>query len=351
MAPATCPSPWASTPTMTRAGSGCAMVVVAVSLPDKADGWVPAERADNTARSLWRPAGVRSRSLGWCLPGRWPRRRADISRPRHQASENSGQTRPTATTGIIAVNPARPAHSPTRNPTPHRVAPAHAWRTSAVVGLRRGACGYVSGKSLAHMLVEQSPIRRSRDLCSMRALGPVRLPACPHAACRWTGWLAGWRVPRKAAARRPRSSTRSPRVGASHSPADQQEARASGCEKRALCGRQRAAGSAVPRCRRGSRGRGVPRYRRRPRADRARGHQPGQAAPPHSASRVPLMSAHGGDSSGVLPPGPRVAARSLRPRVRPVAGAGAVMTAANAPLLAWGPLLAVTSLAYWWRRR
>ena len=33
----------------------------------------PAERADNTATSLWRQAPVRSRSLGWCSPEQSPR--------------------------------------------------------------------------------------------------------------------------------------------------------------------------------------------------------------------------------------------------------------------------------------
>jgi hypothetical protein len=87
-----------------------------VGVCDGGDGRLPsgqgpmaasAERADTTAMSLWRQALVRSRSLGWCLPGRWPRRRADISQPRHQASENSGQARPPVTTRIIAVK----AHS------------------------------------------------------------------------------------------------------------------------------------------------------------------------------------------------------------------------------------------------
>jgi hypothetical protein len=77
----------------------------------------PAERADTTATSLGRQALVRSRSLGWCLPGRWPRRRADSSQPRHQASENSGQTRPTATTGIIAVKTSTVDPSPSATRT------------------------------------------------------------------------------------------------------------------------------------------------------------------------------------------------------------------------------------------
>jgi hypothetical protein len=67
----------------------------------------PAERADTTARSLWRQALVRSGSLGRWLPGRWPWRRADSSQPRHQASESSGQTQARATTEIIAVNASR----------------------------------------------------------------------------------------------------------------------------------------------------------------------------------------------------------------------------------------------------
>jgi hypothetical protein len=40
------------------------MVVMAVSLLDKGRWLAPAERADNTATSLWRQAPVRSRSLG-----------------------------------------------------------------------------------------------------------------------------------------------------------------------------------------------------------------------------------------------------------------------------------------------
>jgi hypothetical protein len=63
----------------------------------------PAERADNTATSLWRQAPVRSGSLGWCSPTKATAARVDSSRQRHQASENSGQTQATATAGIIAV--------------------------------------------------------------------------------------------------------------------------------------------------------------------------------------------------------------------------------------------------------
>ena len=37
----------------------------------------PAERADNTATSLGRQAPVRSRSLGWCSPGRLTAARVD----------------------------------------------------------------------------------------------------------------------------------------------------------------------------------------------------------------------------------------------------------------------------------
>jgi hypothetical protein len=63
----------------------------------------PAERADNTATRLWRQAPVRSRSLGWCSPGRLTAAQVDSSRQRHQASENSGQTRAAVTAEIIAV--------------------------------------------------------------------------------------------------------------------------------------------------------------------------------------------------------------------------------------------------------
>jgi hypothetical protein len=49
-------SPWVSTPTMTRVGFGCAMVVMAVSLLDKGGWLAPAGRADNTATGLWRQA-------------------------------------------------------------------------------------------------------------------------------------------------------------------------------------------------------------------------------------------------------------------------------------------------------
>jgi len=49
-------------------GSDGAMVVMAVSLPDKGGWLLPAERADSTATSLAAPAPVRSRWLGWhCL--------------------------------------------------------------------------------------------------------------------------------------------------------------------------------------------------------------------------------------------------------------------------------------------
>jgi hypothetical protein len=53
---------------VTLIGSDCAMVVMAVSLPDKGGWLLPAERADSTATSLAAQAPVRSRSLGWhCL--------------------------------------------------------------------------------------------------------------------------------------------------------------------------------------------------------------------------------------------------------------------------------------------
>jgi hypothetical protein len=43
--------------------------------------------------------------------------------------------------------------------------------------------------------------------------------------------------------------------------------------------------------------------------------------------------------------------RELEVAGSPTGAAAALMTAAYAPLLAWGPLLAVTTLAYWLRRR
>src|SRR5215203_6015876 len=68
VASATWTSPWVSTPTVTLIGSDCAMVVMAVSLPDNGGWLLPAERADSTATSLAAQAPVRSRSLGWhCL--------------------------------------------------------------------------------------------------------------------------------------------------------------------------------------------------------------------------------------------------------------------------------------------
>src|SRR5215217_6863589 len=64
---ATWTSPWVSTPTVTRVGWACAMVVMAISLRLRAwGGWhAPAGWADSTAMGLWAQASIRSRLLGW----------------------------------------------------------------------------------------------------------------------------------------------------------------------------------------------------------------------------------------------------------------------------------------------
>src|SRR5207247_1470442 len=64
---ATWTSPWVSTPTVTRVGWTCAMVVMAISLRLRAwGGWhAPAGWADSTAMGLWAQASIRSRLLGW----------------------------------------------------------------------------------------------------------------------------------------------------------------------------------------------------------------------------------------------------------------------------------------------
>src|SRR5215204_7626064 len=55
---ATWTSPWVSTPTVTRVGCACAMVVMAISLRLRAwGGWhAPAGWADSTAMGLWAQA-------------------------------------------------------------------------------------------------------------------------------------------------------------------------------------------------------------------------------------------------------------------------------------------------------
>src|SRR5215217_6501315 len=83
---ATWTSPWVSTPTVTRVGWACAMVVMAISLRLRAwGGWhAPAGWADSTAMGLWH----RLLSGHACSAGgarRWPRRRADRSGQGHEA--------------------------------------------------------------------------------------------------------------------------------------------------------------------------------------------------------------------------------------------------------------------------
>src|SRR6266511_2921029 len=62
---ATWTSPWVSTPTVTRVGWACAMVVMAISLRAWGGRHAPAGWADSTAMSLWAQASIRSGLLGW----------------------------------------------------------------------------------------------------------------------------------------------------------------------------------------------------------------------------------------------------------------------------------------------
>src|SRR5215211_6492164 len=81
---ATWTSPWVSTPTVTRVGRACAMVVMAISLRAWGGWHAPAGWADSTAMSLWH----RLLSGQACSAGgarRWPRRRADRSGQGHEA--------------------------------------------------------------------------------------------------------------------------------------------------------------------------------------------------------------------------------------------------------------------------
>ena len=72
--------------------SGCATVVMAISLL-VAGGWhAPAERADSTAMGLGAQAPIRSRPLGWRLPA-VAAARVDRSEAGHEAGVNPGQTR------------------------------------------------------------------------------------------------------------------------------------------------------------------------------------------------------------------------------------------------------------------
>jgi hypothetical protein len=110
IAQATCTSPWVSTPTVTLIGSACAMVVMAVSLPDKGR-WLrrPGERTTPRRVGGDRLLSGHVRSAGARRSGdRGPTRQITA---RHQASETTGQTRATATTGIIAVKRMRPLHA------------------------------------------------------------------------------------------------------------------------------------------------------------------------------------------------------------------------------------------------
>jgi hypothetical protein len=117
LAQATWTSPWVSTPTVTLIGSAYAMVVMAVSLPDKG-GWLGARTA---LRRVWlhRLLLGHARSAGTARG--WPRRRIDRSRQRHKASETTGQTRAAATTRIMAVKGARPPPVPSADYALHNI--------------------------------------------------------------------------------------------------------------------------------------------------------------------------------------------------------------------------------------
>jgi hypothetical protein len=74
----------------------------------------------------------------------------DRSRQRHQASERTGQTRTTATTGIIALKSARATRGPMRRPVLHHISPGHRPCRSGPRGAVWGCSrGNVSGKLLA----------------------------------------------------------------------------------------------------------------------------------------------------------------------------------------------------------
>ena len=165
-AQATCTSPWVSTPTVTLLGPGCAMVVIAVSLPDK-------------GRWLRRPGGQHcdeSVATGSCqvtsarLVLAWTvtAARVDNSRLRHQASETTGQTR-TATTARDHRSEASAA--PTHCLPPPCSAPHHP-SSSALTGrgdvLVRTAW---RGKRADRLLTEDKPPPTMKPWASPVAVG------------------------------------------------------------------------------------------------------------------------------------------------------------------------------------
>ena len=102
IAQAMCTSLWVSTPTVTLIGSACAMVVMAVSLPDRADGCAGragGQHCDESVATGSCQVTFARLVLAWMMTAAW----VDRSRQRHQASETTGQTQATVTARIIAV--------------------------------------------------------------------------------------------------------------------------------------------------------------------------------------------------------------------------------------------------------
>src|SRR5512132_469445 len=96
---------WVSTPTVTRVGWACAMVVMAISLRAWGGWHAPAGWADSTAMSLWAQASIRSGLLGWrCKAGGRgvePTDQVKGTKP----VDRWGQALTAATRQIIAVDP------------------------------------------------------------------------------------------------------------------------------------------------------------------------------------------------------------------------------------------------------
>src|SRR5215211_2274255 len=93
----TCTFRWVSTPMVTRVGSGCAMVVMAVSLREV--GWTaPASgRADSTAMGPLAQAPMRSRPPAWWCPV-GPRLEPTDQRRGHQGHGPTGSGSTATTT-------------------------------------------------------------------------------------------------------------------------------------------------------------------------------------------------------------------------------------------------------------
>jgi hypothetical protein len=125
------------------------------------DGRLPSGRADGYAGRAGGQHRDESVATGSCqvtsarlvLAWTMTAARVDRSRQRHQASETTGQTRTTATTGIIAVKQVRPPH--------HQQKCCDGALALRLVSLDIGCCSLVAGRS--------PPVRRLPD----------KVAACP----------------------------------------------------------------------------------------------------------------------------------------------------------------------------